>query len=435
VKFGTKDITRLMRKYGVGICVSALTVLFFLFLSTDYAYSQPSGFNNFTIIAIAKNFPGLDPTGAADSTNALQAALNEAGGKRLILPGGTYTVTSLAMPKNGVNIFATGAKLVLGGNAIDGTPILSIPKYSKNIQIDGLEIDGRSNVLTQFTKISSIVSSGHVTDVLLNNIYFHDIPLSAVELSSGDANWEIANNRIVHTGRHGIAVDYITEQAHDLYFHDNHIEDCALSPMTIIAGNGDGGASDPGAQASAGVENVNISKNYVSHNGLDINGYSPNNKDIVITENTIEDNGIINQMGHAIHFAGTNIIITKNIAHNTAITAIEISGWPNGNPTPSVGFDISDNVVENVLSNQNPRWGEGILVQNASDGKISGNQVSGTKQCPIEVDGNALDAGGPQIRDVTITGNAITNSPKLGNDGICVSHAVMVLIKDNNFIP
>ena len=215
-------------------------------------------------------------------------------------------MTSLTLPRNGVDIYAAGAKLVLNGDRVDGEPILSMPEGAKDIQINELQIDGRSGVLTQFTRISGIVSSGHVSNLFLSDMYIHDIPLSAVELSNGAANWEIANNRIEHTGRHGIAVDYITEQARNLHFHHNHIDYCALSPMTIIAGNGDGGAGDPNAKASAGAENVTISDNYVSHNGLDISGYSPNNKGVVITRNTIEHNGILNVQGHAIHFAGTN---------------------------------------------------------------------------------------------------------------------------------
>ncbi len=378
----------------------------------------------------AQALSDIDPTGAADSTEGLQRALDAASGKSFDLAKGSYTVRSLTLPKNGIKISAAGAKLILSDKGRDGDPIIRIAAGSKDISIEGLEIDGRSNVLTQLTRTSGIVSGGHTSNILLKNLYLHDIPHSAVELSDADERWELDSNRIEHTGRHGIVVDYVTEQVHDLSIHDNHIDRCALSPIMVIAANGDGGANDPTSKASAGAENVNISRNQVSHNGMGISGYTPNNKNILVTENTIEDTGVLGGIGHASHWAGSNIVISKNTARNTSISAIVISAWPNGNPTPVAGFTISDNVIENVLSGKNAK---GILIENASAGKISGNKISGTKECPIDVTGNALGHGGPRIHDVAISGNTITNSPKMGDKGICVSDADNVTVKDNSF--
>jgi parallel beta-helix repeat protein len=373
----------------------------------------------------------IDPTGAADSTAALQAALDAASGKSFELPKGSYTITSLTLPKDGIKISAAGARLILSDkNSHDGEPIIRIPPGSKDIQIEGLEIDGRSNVLTQFKRTSGVVSGGHTSNVVLKNLYIHDIPHSAVQIFDADTHWELGGNRIERTGRHGIVVAYVTEQVHDLYIHDNHVDYCALSPIGIIAANGDGGIGDPASKASAGAENVKISRNEVTHNGMGISGYTPNNKNILVTENKIEDTGILGGIGHASHWAGSNIVITKNFAHNTAISAIVISGWPNSNPTPVAGFTVSDNVVENVLSGRNAK---GILVQNASSGKITGNKVSGTRECPIDVTGNALGHGGPRVHDVAITGNIITDSPNVGERGICVSDADNITVKDNSF--
>jgi hypothetical protein len=124
---------------------------------------------------------------------------------------------------------------------------------------------------------------------------------------------------------------------------------CALSPISIIANSNE--------INSAGAAHVDIQRNYVSRNGLDLNGYSPNNKNITISNNVIEDNGVLNVMGHAIHFAGTNIIITKNIARNTAISAIVISGAPNSNPTPGEKFEVSDNVPKEFSFKIHPQAG------------------------------------------------------------------------------
>lgn len=406
-----------------------------------FAFGQPAALDGSAIIVTAQIFPGLDPSGTTDSTAALQQALNAAAGKTMILTKGVYRVTSLTLPKEGIRIAATGAKFELGDNATDGQPMMRLAAHSQGIEIDGLEIDGRAPIIPHLkdlreamqtpnakiihpARISGIVSEGHVSDVHLKNMTFRNLPQNAVELSNGDSHWEFSNNRIEGTGRHGFVVGFVTEQVHDLSVHDNHIVNCALSPISIIANSNE--------INSAGAAHVDIQRNYVSRNGLDLNGYSPNNRNITISNNVIEDNGVLNVMGHAIHFAGTNIIITKNIARNTAISAIVISGAPNSNPTPGEKFEVSDNVIETVLSTKNSK---GILIQNTSSGRISGNKISGTKECPIEVDGNALGHGGPRIHDIAITDNIITKSPLMGDQGVCASNAENLTIKNNRFTP
>lgn len=168
---------------------------------------------------------------------------------------------------------------------------------------------------------------------------------------------------------------------------------------------------------------------------MGISGYSPHNRDITISENTIEDTGVINAMGHALHWAGSNVVIAKNTARNISISGIVISGWPNSNPTPVEGFEITDNVVDNILSDGNNA--KGVLVQNASSGRISGNRISRTKACPIEADGNSLGHGGPRIYRIKITGNLIAHSPPMGNvagqTGICLSQADDITVSGNSF--
>jgi parallel beta-helix repeat protein len=429
-------------------CALPLLALLLTLLTPGWAFCQTAASPNATIVADARTFPGLDPSGATDSTSALQGALTAAAGKSLTLPPGTYSVTSLALPERGIRILGSGAKLVLGPNSSDGNPMLRVPAHASNIEIDGLEIDGRANVIAQLprlregfdtssaasalhlARISAIASAGDTSGVVIKNMYLHDIPNNAIELVGGDTNWEVSGNRINGIGRHGIVIDNNKTPARNINIHDNRIDYCNLSPITIIAANGETGPP------SAGAIDVKISKNYVSHNGLDINGYSPSNQNITVSENTIENNGIINKMGHAIHFAGTNIRIVGNIARNTAISGIVISGWPNANPTPVNGFEVSNNVIENILSSKNAK---GILIQNASSGRIVGNRISGTRECPIEVDGNALGHGGPVIHRVDVIGNSISNSPRMGNiadqPGICTSQAEEIVVNGNRFSP
>jgi hypothetical protein len=371
-------------------------------------------------------FPGADPTGQSDSTQAIQAAVNEAAGDVLILPKGVYTVTSIVVPTNGITISAKGAKLQLASSATEGTPIVRLPATASNIEITGLEIDGDAQSNANFRKISAIKSLGETSHVNLKSLYIHDIPLSAIELSDGDFDWSVTDSRIDRVGRHGIAVDFVQKQTHDLSFTGNTISNCGFGPIDIVAGNGLGGPNDSGATASAGAANVTISRNTIRHNGLDIAAYSPNNRNITVSENRIEDNGIVDSMGHAIHLGGSNLTIRDNVARNTAISAIVVSSWPNPNPTPAEGFNISGNTIEGVLSAKNSK---GILVQNASVGTISGNRISGTRECPIQVTGDALGHGGPRVHDIVISNNVIQDNLNLGRRGVCVVSADSVTIK------
>lgn len=70
-----------------------------------------------SVTAAAKIFPGLDPAGVDDSTAALQAALNAAAKGNLTVPAGSYIVTSLTLPKDGIRMMGSGARLILPGPA------------------------------------------------------------------------------------------------------------------------------------------------------------------------------------------------------------------------------------------------------------------------------------------------------------------------------
>jgi hypothetical protein len=364
----------------------------------------------------------LDPTGAQDSTAALQRLIDASAGKRLVLPHGIYSVTSLILPQAGIDLIASGVTFRLGAGARDGTPMVVLPAGAHDIRIRGLEIDGRSSATPAPHRISGIASQGHVTDVTLEGLNIHDVPLNAIELSNGDASWNVADNRIERTGRHGIVVDFVKEQVQHLRIADNHVDHCALSPITIIAADSESGPP------SAAAKDVVIEGNSVSHNGLDINSYSPNTEDVTVIGNRIDDNGILDTSGHALHFGGRHIRILDNAARNTALSAIVISAWPNSNPSPSDDFVVSGNVVDNVLSAHN---GKGILIQNASDGLIRGNRITGAREASIDIAGDALGHPGHPIHDVRIEDNRI-RGPDVGTRGISVSNASGVWVSDSN---
>jgi len=67
------------------------------------------------VIADASNFPGIDPSGGADSTAGIQAAIDQCvDGGLLIIPGGLYLISAPISPKNGksLRIRGYGATLV-----------------------------------------------------------------------------------------------------------------------------------------------------------------------------------------------------------------------------------------------------------------------------------------------------------------------------------
>ncbi|KAB1639131.1 pectate lyase family protein [Pseudoclavibacter terrae] len=77
--------------------------------------AEQTTIDKIAVVAEARRFSGIDPTGASDSTTGLQAAMDATpDGGTLLIPAGTYQVSVALAPKSGKSITVSGygAKLI-----------------------------------------------------------------------------------------------------------------------------------------------------------------------------------------------------------------------------------------------------------------------------------------------------------------------------------
>jgi hypothetical protein len=79
--------------------------------------------NRFADVVNVLDF-GADPTGAVDSTDEIQAAINSANGKTVFIPKGTYAFTSLIVTTNGTKLVGEGVGTVLRPTNTTGNDIV-----------------------------------------------------------------------------------------------------------------------------------------------------------------------------------------------------------------------------------------------------------------------------------------------------------------------
>lgn len=113
---------------------------------------------------------GADPTGATDSTAAVQAAL-DSNASTIVFPAGTYLVTWAKIPSN-KHVIGYGAKITTNGNIIFANKADGVTggwSANRDITIEGFEVFAPNPVnCTPF-------GFGHATHVTVKNCVFHDI--------------------------------------------------------------------------------------------------------------------------------------------------------------------------------------------------------------------------------------------------------------------
>jgi hypothetical protein len=115
---------------------------------------------------------GADPTGVADSSAAIQAALNS-GNTAIYLPNGTFNIlTTLNVPM-GVSIFGSGAKSILSPKTVNCFLLLA-SDYIGNVQFSNFTVLG--DTPTQFAfKYETLAVGNRVTGVLFQNLTLGNI--------------------------------------------------------------------------------------------------------------------------------------------------------------------------------------------------------------------------------------------------------------------
>lgn len=191
------------------------------FENVPAATSIPAGFLNATGY-------GADPSGAADSTGALQAAINAASaqGKGLFIPPGSFTVTGHLLVNN-VTVQGAGPwYTVLHGSGV-GFYGGYVPNGATNVHVFDLEILGEttnrddsaqvngiggalsnssfSNIWIQHTKVGAWLD-GPMDRLSLSGLRILDTTADGVNFHDGVTNSTVTNSFLRNTGDDGLAM-------------------------------------------------------------------------------------------------------------------------------------------------------------------------------------------------------------------------------------
>ena len=187
---------------------------------------------------------GADPTGVADSSNAIQAAFNAAGAAGsgvILLPNGTYkAATRITIPAGcDLTIDGSGA-IVTGSNSTDicfklaaGTVTAAV---HGRLRFTGLEITGFTDwAISATTDVAGLYST--VESLTVDNCYIHDCG-GGIKMYALCSRVDIHDNEIasishstVGTQAIRLGVDVLAQTTHQgqYFVHDNLIHDLTQS--------------------------------------------------------------------------------------------------------------------------------------------------------------------------------------------------------------
>ncbi|WP_042372075.1 choice-of-anchor D domain-containing protein [Streptacidiphilus neutrinimicus] len=326
---------------------SSYTVDLADFENVGAALTQPSG-------SVSVTSEGADPTGAADSTSAFNAAISAAGpGGTVWIPPGTYDIPG-HIAVNNVTVAGAGMWYSTVTGAAPGFYGNSAPNPSTNVHLQNFAVFGNvqdRNDGAQVNGIGGAMSNSSVTNVWIEHdkvgawmdgpmdsltfsgMRIRDTTADGINFHGGVTNSKVTNSDIRNTGDDGIAT-----------WADSSI----------------------GADANDTVSNNTVQLQMLA-NGIAIYGGHDN----TVTGNLVQDTGIT--QGGGIHvgqrFTSTPVG-TTTISNNTLIRNGSLDpNWQFG--VGSLWFDGSQGAitgpinVSNTLIEQSPyeaiQWVEGTI--------------------------------------------------------------------------
>ncbi len=230
------------------------------FYQVPAPYTQPNGY-----LSVAAF--GADPTGCADSTQAIQNAVNaaESSGKGVWVPAGNYRVTSHILLNN-VTIRGAGPwYTTLGGKGV-GLYGNYAPTPSSNVQIYDLAISGQvmnrddsaqlngiggslgagsvvQNVWIQHTK-AGMWFDGPFSDLLVVGDTMRDLTADGINFHDGITNAIVEQTTVRNTGDDGLAMwSGGGSDEHDI-FKFNSVQNPILANNIAIYGGANNGMTD-----------------------------------------------------------------------------------------------------------------------------------------------------------------------------------------------
>jgi F5/8 type C domain/Pectate lyase superfamily protein len=330
------------------------------------AISQPSGYIN----ATASPYDA-DPTGAADSTTALQSAINAASsaGEGLYIPAGTYTVSS---PLNVNNVTIEGAG-----------------EWYTTITGSDVEFAGNQNPASTNVEVSNLSIFGQVSD--------RDNSTSDYTAFNGGFSSSTIDDVWIQNEKSGI---YDIGPADGLTVENSRIQDLTADGINLYAADG--------AVTGSSVQN-NFIRN-TGDDGIALWSAAAADTDDTVTQNTVDSPGLANNLG--VYGGGSGDQITDNLLQDT----VQFGG----------GLEISQNYGSvafsgtlTVSGNEFVRTGQFDPGWDYGTGAIWIYPAQGSIDSTIDITGNTiLDSPYEAFmfqNSNAYSGSATTTAPDTGN--------------------
>jgi len=230
------------------------------FYQVSAPYTKPSGY-----ISITDD--GADPTGATDSTQAMNKAVAaaESQGKGVWIPAGTFTITSHIIVDNVTMRGAGPWYSVLHGNGV-GVYGNASPHPSKNVKLydfaifgevmnrdDGAQVNGIGGALgggsviqdlwIEHTKVGMWLD-GPFSNLLIVGNTIRDVTADGINLHDGITNTIVEQTQVRNTGDDGLAMWAEKNADQNNVFRFNTVELPILANNIAIYGGANNSVTD-----------------------------------------------------------------------------------------------------------------------------------------------------------------------------------------------
>ena len=322
---------------------------------------------------------GADPTGATDSTTAIQNAINagSAAGKTVYIPPGNFTVTAHLIV-NKVTLTGAGEWYsVLGGNGV-GVFGNFAPAPSTNVHLSNFAIFGQvtarvdsedfmgiggslqdstiSDVWIQHVQ-AGIWMTGPFTSLKISNVRIQDTVADGINFDGGVTNSSVTNTYIRNTGDDGIALwSNAVADSGDVISHDTVVLPILANNFAIYGGSGNSIVNDYGTDTVTQGGGIQVANRFAA---VPLSGTTTIENNTLVRTGTLDPNWKFG-VGAIWFYAsdGENMTGTINVDHNTILDSpYDAFGFvgdyiPNATPPAYAitNVNINDDVVRNVGS-------------------------------------------------------------------------------------
>ncbi|MDX6344616.1 MAG: hypothetical protein QOH87_4754 [Trebonia sp.] len=320
---------------------------------------------------------GADPTGAKDSTTAIQNAINagSAAGKAVYIPPGNFTVTA-HLTVNKVTLTGAGEWYsVLGGNDVGVYGNLP-PNPSTNVHLSNFAIFGQvtdrvdsadvngiggglqdstiSDVWIQHVK-AGIWMTGPFTDLKINNVRIQDTTADGINFDGGITGSSVTNTYVRNTGDDGLALwSSGAADSGDSFSHDTVVLPILANNFAIYGGNNNSITSDYATDTITQGGGIQVGNRF---SAVPLSGTTTIDNNTLVRTGTLDPNWKFG-VGAIWFYAsdGENMTGTINVDHNTILDSpYDAFGFvgdyiPNATPPAYAITNVNINgaVVRNV---------------------------------------------------------------------------------------